>query len=263
MRVHMALHFSRILHTYAHYAARNHALGAHIAERVHVENAYFPEFSPTCTGHCKTVTLPSQSALTCHPSRRERRLRFLRARFDCSSHPAISYFQFRRTLPQQTAHVAIPRKPGLALDHSWPVHLLTVYFAAIPYRAAPAARWTHRCTLSASQLRAPRAHNPEPSTRHTLNTSSSRRTFADHAPLAALRAMLPPVMVSAGVRSLAHVLRVCVSSHGLSTTAYGQPGCATSLLCPDETAGHQGIVNYNRFATNWLRTLPKVIGRSQ
>ena len=79
--------------------ASNHAPGAHIAERVHVENAYFQGHSPTCTGHWRTATLPSQSDLTCRPSRRQRRLRFLHARSDRSSHPVISYFQFWRPLP--------------------------------------------------------------------------------------------------------------------------------------------------------------------
>ena len=41
------------------------------------------------------------------------------------------------------------------------VHLLGVYLAAIPYDDAAAARRTHRCRLSGTQSRAPRAHNPE------------------------------------------------------------------------------------------------------
>lgn len=83
---------------------------------------------------------------------------------------------------QQNAHAAIPPETGLALDHSWPVHLLKVYVATIRNCAAQSARWTHRCTLTVAQARAPCAHDPEQCTHDPLKTVPCCRAFVDHSP---------------------------------------------------------------------------------
>jgi len=105
---------------------------------------------------------------------------FLQAQFDrssrCTANPPIE--RSRQEL-------------GIAFDNSMRVHPLNVYVAAIRNFAPPAARWTHRCTLTAARAHAPSTHNPEQSMHHTPNTAPCRRPFGDHAPLSAFRPNIP------------------------------------------------------------------------